>query len=86
MRQVKAQINKTDCNDARGIAQVMRVVLYRPVHVKMLRGQKLRMLLTPRKLLQSNAIGIENDLRAVLCATSALRSNGRDGEEVASRS
>jgi transposase len=63
---LKAQINKTDRNDARGIAQMMRVGLYRPVHVKTLRSQKLRMLLTHRKLLQSKAIAIENDLRASL--------------------
>ena len=63
---LKAQINKTDRNDARGIAQMMRVGLYRPVHVKTLRSQKLRMLLTHRKLLQSKAIAIENDLRATL--------------------
>jgi transposase len=44
----------------------MRVGLYRPVHVKTLRSQKLRMLLTHRKLLQSKAIAIENDLRATL--------------------
>ena len=30
---LKAQINKTDRNDARGIAQMMRAGLYRPVHV-----------------------------------------------------
>jgi transposase len=63
---LKAQIHKTDRNDARGIAQMMRVGLYRPVHVKTLRSQKLRMLLTHRKLLQSKAIAIENDLRATL--------------------
>jgi transposase len=63
---LKAQINKTDRNDARGIAQMMRVGLYRPVHVKTLRSQKLRMLLTHRKLLQSKAIAIDNDLRASL--------------------
>ena len=45
---LKAQINKTDRNDARGIAQMMRVGLYRPVHVKTLRSQKLRMLLPSR--------------------------------------
>ena len=44
----KARINKTDRNDARGIAQMMRAGLYRPVHVKTLRSQKLRMLLTHR--------------------------------------
>src|SRR6201998_4174462 len=63
---LKAQINKTDRNDARGIAQMMRGGLYRAVHVKTLRSQKLRMLLTHRKLLQSKAIAIENDLRATL--------------------
>jgi transposase len=63
---LRAQINKTDRNDARGIAQMMRAGLYRPVHVKTLRSQKLRMLLTHRKLLQSKAIAIENDLRATL--------------------
>ena len=63
---LQAQINKTDRNDARGIAQMMRVGLYRPVHVKTLRSQKQRMLLTHRKLMQSKAIAIENDLRATL--------------------
>src|SRR5207248_7802747 len=57
---------KTDRNDARGMAQMMRVGLYRPVHVKTLRSQKLRMLLPHRKLLQSKAIAIENDLRGTL--------------------
>jgi transposase len=63
---LRAQINKTDRNDARGIAHMMRVGLYRPVHVKTLRSQKLRMLLTHRKLLQSKAIAVENDLRGTL--------------------
>jgi transposase len=63
---LKAQINKTDRNDARGIAQMMRVGLYRPVHVKTLCSQKLRMLLTHRKLLQSKAVAVENDLRGTL--------------------
>ena len=61
----EAQINKMDRNDARGIAQMIRAGLYRPVHVKTLRSQKLRMLLTHRKL-QSKAIAIENDLRGTL--------------------
>ena len=63
---LKAQVNKTDRNDARGIAQMMRVGLYRPVHVKTLSSQKRRMLLTSRKLLQSKAIDIENDMRGTL--------------------
>src|SRR3989475_6246007 len=59
---LSAQINKSDRNDARGIAQMMRVGLYRPVHVK-LASQKRRMLLTSRQLLQAKALDIENDLR-----------------------
>jgi transposase len=48
---LQAQINKTDRNDARGMAQMMRAGLFRPVHVKTLRSQKLRMLLlTHRKV------------------------------------
>jgi transposase len=63
---LQAQINKTDRNDARGIARMMRAGLYKPVHVKTLRSQKLRTLLTHRKLLQSKAIAVENDLRGTL--------------------
>jgi transposase len=63
---LSAQINKSDRNDARGIAHMMRVGLYRPVHVKTLASQKRRMLLTSRELLMANAIDIENDLRGTL--------------------
>ena len=69
---LSAQINKSDRNDARGIAQMMRVGLYRPVHVKTLASQKRRMLLTSRQLLQAKALDIENDLLA-RCAISASK-------------
>ena len=49
---LKAQPNKSDRNDARGIAQMMRVNLFRPVHVKTLRSQHRRVLLSARKLLR----------------------------------
>src|ERR1700680_163117 len=39
-------LNKTEPNDARGIAQMMRVGLLKPVHVKTLLAQEQRMLLT----------------------------------------
>jgi hypothetical protein len=42
------QTNKRDRNDARGIAQMMRVGLFKPVHVKTLASQERRMLLTSR--------------------------------------
>jgi len=63
---LKAQVNKTDRNDARGIAQMIRVNLYKPVHVKTVTSQKRRALLTARKLLQEKAIAIENDIRGLL--------------------
>src|SRR4051812_19018444 len=65
---LQAQINKTDRNDARGMAQMMRVGLYRPVHVKTLRSQKLRMLLTHRKLLQSKAIARHRGMKKAIVA------------------
>ena len=60
------QINKTDRNDARGIAQMMRVGLFKPVHVKTLAAQEQRMLLTSRKLLQRKLLDVECDLRGTL--------------------
>jgi len=60
------QINKTDRNDARGIAQMMRVGLYKPVHVKTLASQQKRMLLTSRQLLRDKLQDMENELRGTL--------------------
>jgi transposase len=59
------QISKTDRNDARGIAQMMRVGLFK-VHVKTLVAQEQRMLLTSRKLLQRKLLDVESDLRGTL--------------------
>ena len=63
---LQAQVNKSDRNDARGIAQMMRVNLFRPVHVKTLTSQKRRALLTARKLLQEKALAVDNDIRGLL--------------------
>jgi transposase len=60
------QINKTDRNDARGITQMMRVGLFKPVHVKTLVAQEQRMLLTSRKLLQRKLLDLECELRGTL--------------------
>src|SRR6476619_3044933 len=61
-----AQINKTDRNDARGIAQMMRVGLYRAVHFKSETSQEKRTLRAARKLLQGQNRAIENDVRGLL--------------------
>ncbi len=63
---LSAQINKSDRNDARGIAHMMRVGLYKPVHVKTLESQERRMLLASRKLLVGKMFDIERELRATL--------------------
>src|SRR3984885_1272198 len=60
------QVNKSDRNDARGIAQMMRVGLFKPVHVKTQLAQEQRMLLTSRKLLQRKLLDVECDLRGTL--------------------
>src|SRR5262249_7522532 len=44
------QINKTDRNDARGIAQMMRVGLFKPVHAKTLVAQEQRVLRVRKSL------------------------------------
>jgi transposase len=63
---LSAQLNKTDRHDARGIAQMIRVGLYKPVHVKSMRSQRLRMVLTARQLMRSKLLDVENELRGLL--------------------
>jgi len=60
------QTNKSDRNDACGIAQMMRVGLFKPVHVKTPAAQEQRMLLTSRKLIQRKLLDIECDMRGTL--------------------
>jgi transposase len=62
----KAMPVKSDRNDARGIAQLMRLGWFRPVHCKSIAAQELRAVLTARKLLQSKLRDIENSLRGIL--------------------
>lgn len=57
---------KTDRKDARGIAQLMRLGWFRPVHCKSLPAQEVRVLLTARKLLQSKRIDVEMSIRGLL--------------------
>jgi len=57
---------KSDRNDARGIAQLMRLGWFRPVHCKSMAAQETRALLTARKLLQVKLHDIEMSLRGIL--------------------
>ena len=69
-RHVKAALSamtvKTDRRDARGIAQLLRLGWYRPVHVKSTSAQEVRSLLTARKLIQGKLLDIESGIRGVL--------------------
>ena len=66
MFRLRRMRNKTDRNDARGIAQMMRLGWYRAAHVKNIDMQKMRSLLANRKLLKRKLIDIENHIRGAL--------------------
>jgi transposase len=63
---LKAMTVKTDRNDARGMAQLMRMGWFRPVHVKTLQAQEIRALLTARKLLVAKLRDVETSIRGIL--------------------
>ena len=69
-RRVKAalqmRLNKTDENDAEGLAQVMRTGWYRPVHVKSLDAHRARALLGARAQLVGMTTRLSNMIRGVL--------------------
>jgi len=69
-RQAKAAMgampNKTDRNDARGLAQIMRTGWYRAVHVKSPSCRSWRALLTARRLVLNKRRDVENGIRALL--------------------
>ena len=69
-RQAKAAMgampNKTDRNDARGIAQIMRTGWYRAVHVKSPPCRAWRALLTARRMVLNKRRDVENGIRALL--------------------
>jgi transposase len=62
----KAMPVKSDRNDARNIAQLMRLGWFRPVHCKSLSAQEIRAMLTARKLIQTKLLDVENSLRGIL--------------------
>ena len=69
-RQVKAALSamivKTDRKDARGIAQLLRMGWYRPVHRKSPPAQEVRALLVGRKLLHGKLVDVELGIRGIL--------------------
>lgn len=68
-RQVKAALsamrNKTDKNDARGIAQLLRSGWYSRVHVKSIESHQVRALLSSRKAVLAKCIDLEQEIRGL---------------------
>jgi len=69
-RQVKGALKampiKTDRRDAEGIARLLQMGWYRPVHCKSVSAQEMRALLSARKAIQQAAINLELSIRGVL--------------------
>jgi len=63
---MKTMPNKTDRNDARALAQIMRTGWYRQVHVKSRQCRLWRSLLVARRTVLNEMRSIENVVRAVL--------------------
>ena len=80
-RRVKAalqmQLNKTDENDAEGLAQIMRTGWYRAVHVKSLDAHRARALLGARAQLVGMTTRLSNMIRGVLKTFGLLPGAGR---------
>ena len=68
-RQVNAALsamrNKTDKNDARGIAQLLRSSWYSRVHVKSMQSHRIRALLTSRWAVLAKCIDLEQEIRGI---------------------
>ncbi|WP_299948708.1 transposase [uncultured Ruegeria sp.] len=69
-RQVSAALsamrNKTDKNDARGIAHILRTGGFSPVHMKSREAHGTRALLSCRKALLNKTIDLANEVRGLL--------------------
>jgi len=69
-RQVNAALsamrNKTDRNDARGIAQILRSGWYSRVHVKSMDSHLTRAMLTSRKAVLKKCVDLENEIRGLI--------------------
>ena len=63
---LKMQINKTDQNDAEGLAQIMRTGWYRSVHVKSFDSHRARAMLGARTQLVGMTTRLSNQIRGIL--------------------
>ncbi len=63
---LKGRPNKTDKNDARGIAEIMRAGLYRSVHIKSPDALGMRSLLAARRILKQKLRDLESAIGGLL--------------------
>ena len=73
---LKLQLNKSDANDARGLAQIVRTGWYREVAVKSLDGQLVRALITARAQLVAQRVDLGNQIRGLLKPFGLLAGKG----------
>jgi transposase len=76
---LSVQLNKTDGNDAHGIAQLVRSGWYRPVEVKSLESHELRLLLSARAKLVGMRTALYSQIRGVLKTFGVVLKPGRAG-------
>lgn len=65
---LKSMRNKTDRNDARGLAQILRTGWFQPVYIKSDEAYRLRLLLTARRNLKRKCLDLDNTIRHSLKA------------------
>jgi transposase len=63
---LSGRLNKTDRNDARGIAEIMRAGVYKAVHIKTKASQEAKLLLSARGCLIAKRCDIDNVIRSAL--------------------
>ncbi len=74
---LKARTHKTDRNDARGIADLMRTGTFKPVHIKSGASQEGQALSTARRLLKTKITDLENGIRGLLLSLGLKLDRGR---------
>ena len=73
------QLNKSDRNDARGLAQIVRTGWYREVRVKSVDSHLVRSLLTTRAQLVRMRVDLANQIRGVLKPFGLIAGKGGGG-------
>ena len=63
---LSTRINKNDQNDAEGLAQILRLGWYRPVHVKSYAAHRVRAMLGARAQLVGMVVRLSNQVRGIL--------------------